>query len=93
MGNRPRKLRQRVKGLGGKGKAKEYDGEIIKITKKARGKLTDAIIDLLQNYFGIALRSGAKTVPELICALLASFIHVASSEGSKYHTYLSCHNR
>ena len=72
VGNRLRKLRQRVKGLGGKGKAKEvlyhtHHGEIIKITKKAEGKFTDTIIDLLQNYFGIALRSGAKTVPELMC--------------------------
>ena len=84
MGNTLRKLRQRVKGLAGKGKAKEvmhhtHDDEIIKITKKAKGKLTDIIIDLLHNYFGIALRSGAKTVPELKCALLASFFHVASS--------------
>ena len=92
VGNHLRKLCQLVKGLGGNGKAKDvlhhtHGGEIIKITKKAKGKLTDSIIDLLQNYFGIALCSDAKTVPELKCALLASFFHVASSEDGKYHTY------
>ena len=70
VGNRLRKLRQRVKGLGGKDKTTEVarqtlDGKIIKVTKKAKGKITDASIDILQNYFGIALRSGAKSVPEL----------------------------
>ena len=42
---------------------------------------------MLQNYFGIALRSGAKSVAELRNKLLASFFHVASSEGCEYHTY------
>ena len=78
VGNRQRKLRQRVKGLRGKGKAKEvlrhnHDGEIVKVTKKAKGKPTNSIIDILQHYFGIALRSDAKTVPKLKCVLLASF--------------------
>ena len=72
MGNHLRKLCQLVKGFGEKGKTKEvlhhtHGGEIIKITKKAKGKLTDSIIDFLQNYFGIALCSDAKTVPELKC--------------------------
>ena len=92
VGNRLRKLRVRVKGLGGKAKGKEIlnktqDGRITKVTTKAKGKLTDHAIDMLQNYFGIALRSGAKTVPELKTALLASFFHPASSEGCNYHTY------
>ena len=92
VGNRLRKLRQRVKGLGGKAKAKEIlttteDGRIVKTTRKAKGKLTDASIDMLQNYFGIALRSSAKSVLELKNALLASFFHPASSESCNYHTY------
>ena len=75
VGNRLRKLRQRVKGLGGKAKAKDIlhttaDGHIKKTKQKARGKLTDAAIDMLQNYFSIALRSAAKTVPELRNKLL-----------------------
>ena len=92
VGNRLRKLRKRVKGLGGKAKAKEVlhttaDGKVKKVKEKARGKLTDATIDNLQNYFGIALRSGAKTTAELKSKLLASFFHVASSEGHNYHNY------
>ena len=55
------KLRQRVKGLGGKSKVKEVikttaDGKITKTIP--RGKLTDNVINILQNYFGITLRSG-----------------------------------
>ena len=58
VGNRLRKLRQRVKGLGGKAKDKDIlhttaDGHIKKTKQKARRKLTDAAIDMLQNYFGI----------------------------------------
>ena len=61
--------------------------ERIKTKQKARGKLTDAAIDMLQNYFGIALRSDAKDVAELRNNLLASFFHLASSEEYHYHTY------
>ena len=48
-----------MKGLGGKAKAKEIlttteDGRIMKTTQKAKGKLTDASIDMLQYYFGLA---------------------------------------
>ena len=39
VGNRPRKLKERVKGLG------------------CKGKLTSVIIDRIQNYYGIAIRS------------------------------------
>ena len=92
VGHRLRNLRLRVKGLGGKGKVKEIshttlDGRIVKITKKPKGKLTDATINLFQNYFGIALRSGATNVADLKKALLASFFHAASSEDGNYHTY------
>ena len=78
VGNRLRKLRQRVKGLGGTSKAKEImhcskDGKVIKIKEKATGMLTNSAIATLQNYFGIALRSGARTVPELRNKLLVSF--------------------
>ena len=57
---------QRVKGLGGKSKVKEVikttaDGKITKPKQKPRGKLTGNVINILQNYFGITLRSGAKT--------------------------------
>ena len=79
VGNRLRKLRQRVKGLGGKAKStvilhQTKDGKVTKDTKKkAKGKLTDTAIDMLQNYFGTALRIGATSVAELRNKLLASF--------------------
>ena len=81
-----------MKGLGGRAKGKDTlcktrDGRVKKVRQEAKGKWTDAAIDKLQNYFGIALRSGAKSVPELKKALLASFFHTASSEGFNYHTY------
>ena len=63
VGNRLRKLRLRVKGLGGKAKAKKEDkvqkkeeGKAKKTKEKAKSRLTDALIDRLQNYFGIAFR-------------------------------------
>ena len=81
-----RKLKKRVKGLGGQAKQKE-GGKVTKTKVKARSRQTDALIDKLQNYFGIALRSSAKTVPELKKALLASLFHVMSSEGNDFHSY------
>ena len=75
VGNRLRKLNNRVKGLGGKGKKTKdevIDGKIVK-AKVLKGRLADSVIDTLQNYFGITLRSGCKTVSELRSALLASF--------------------
>ena len=88
VGNRLRKLKKRVKGLRGQAKQKE-GGMVTKTNVKARSRLTDALIDKLQNYFGIALRSSAKTVPELKKALLASLFHVMSSEGNNFHSYWS----
>ena len=95
MGNRLRKLH--IKGLGGgKGTRKKIDsnvqkkdGKVIKSKQIAKSRLTDAIIDRLHNYFGIALRSNAKSElkPELKQALLASIFHAASCQGENYHTH------
>ena len=88
IGNRLRKLKTRVKGLGGrvtKQKDQVIDGRIVK-AKVLKGRLTDTIIDTLQNYFGIALRSSCESISELRDALLASFFHVASSDGYNYHS-------
>ena len=79
VGNRLRKLKKRVKGLGGKGESKKdpvkntVAGKITKPQEKPKLQLTDPRIDRLQNYFGIALRSNLKTVSELRNALIASF--------------------
>ena len=77
MGNRLRKLRLRIKGLVGKGMRKKIDsnvqkkdGKVIKSKQIAKSRLTDAFIDRLHNYFGIALKSNAKS--ELKLALLAT---------------------
>ena len=68
VGNRCRKLKQTVKGLGG------------------RGRLTDAMIDKLQNYFGIAIRS-TSNIEIMKKSIYASLFHVASSRVNNYHTH------
>ena len=45
------------------------------------------MIDRLQNYFGIAMRDNVTTVQAISDAMLASFFHVASSDGKNYHSY------
>ena len=67
MGNRLRKLH--IKGLGGgQGTRKKIDSnvqrkdnKVIKSKQIAKRRLTDSITDRLHNYFGIALRSNAKS--------------------------------
>ena len=63
------------------------DGKITKPKEKTKLQLTGPLIDRLQNYFGIALRSNLKIVSELRNALLASFSHVASSQNHDFHSY------
>ena len=51
IGNRLRKLRQRIKGLGGKAKAKDMlhtttDDKVTKVKQKAKDKLTNVAIDM-----------------------------------------------
>ena len=82
-----------MKGLGGEGKGKKdtvkntVDGNTKKPNEKSKLRLTDPLIDRLQNYFGIALMSNLKTVSELRNALLGSFFHVASSQNHEFHLY------
>ena len=52
-----------------------------------KGKLTDAIIDKLQNYFGIAIRSSVGNLESMKNAVLASLFHCASNESQPLHTY------
>ena len=82
VGNRLRKLRNRTKGLGGKNKSTSGNG-----VQKSKSRLTDSIIDKLQNYFGIALRCKVSNVKELKNSILANMFHVASSTDCNYHTY------
>ena len=62
-------------------------GKVKEKKKKAKNGLTDSVIDRLQNYFGIALRSKVGNVKEMKKAILASMFHVASSEDYDYRTY------
>ena len=60
-----------------------------KLEKRVSGfkELTETMIDRLQNYFGIALRSNVITVEAMAGAILASLFHVASSSRRNLHTH------
>ena len=64
MGGKNKKVQTKDKGKG-------------KITK-AKSRLTDSVIDKLQNYFGIALRSNVGDLQKMQDAILARLFHVAS---------------
>ena len=50
-----------------------------------RGKLTDAMIDRLQNYYGIAIQSNVGDLAKMKTAIHASLFHCASSERRDLH--------
>ena len=50
-----------------------------------KGKLTNAMIDKMQNYYGIAIRFNIGNVEEMKKAVLASFFHYASSQSRPFH--------
>ena len=52
-----------------------------------KSKLTDAIIDKMQNYYGIAIRANVGNLEAMKNAVLASFFHCASSEPCPLHQY------
>lgn len=52
-----------------------------------RGKLTDSMIDRLQNYYGIAIRDNVGNLEAMKKAILASFFHVSSSKKNQWHNY------
>ena len=54
---------------------------------RGKGKLTDKMIDRLQNYYGIAIRSNANNLEGMKKAILASLFHCASSKNGEYHNY------
>ena len=69
VGNRLRKLKKKVKGLGG------------------QGKLTDRMIDKLQNYYGIAIRTNKGELKKMQEAVFAVLFHCASNKDNNYHNY------
>jgi len=52
-----------------------------------KGKLTDHIIDKLQNFYGIAIRQNVGDLQSMKKAVVATLFHVASSEKNKWHDY------
>ena len=51
------------------------------------GKLTDTIIDRLQNYYGLAIRNNVGNLENMRKATLAALFHLASSSDHSYHDH------
>ena len=68
---------------------KRVGNRLRKLNKQVSGlkELTETMIDKLQNYFGIALRSNVITVEAMAGAILASLFHVASSSRRNLHSH------
>ena len=54
---------------------------------RGKGRLTDAMTDKLQNYYGIAIRSNSGNLAAMKKAIHATLFHCASSEKNKWHTH------
>lgn len=52
-----------------------------------KGRLTNAIMDRLQNYYGIAIRRNVGDINQMKKATHAALFHVASSSNNNYHTH------
>ena len=50
-----------------------------------RGRLTDAVIDRLQNYFGVAIRQNPGNLKWVKAGVLATLFHVAPSKDNNWH--------
>ena len=69
VGNRARKLKKNVKGLGG------------------RGRLTNVMIDRLQNYFGLAVRGNVNNLEGMKKGISAVLFDVGSSANNNWHDH------
>ncbi|XP_028392982.1 uncharacterized protein LOC114517447 [Dendronephthya gigantea] len=52
-----------------------------------KGKLTNTLIDKLQNYYGIAIRSNSGDLKAMKAAIFASLFHCVSSKKRNLHTH------
>ena len=52
-----------------------------------KGKLTHAIIDRLQNYYGIAVRQNTNNLEGMRKSIHATLFHVASSKENTWHDH------
>ena len=51
-----------------------------------KGKLTDSMIDKMQNYYGIAIRSNTGNLEAMTNNVLATLFHCASNDEHPWHT-------
>ena len=65
------------------GRRRLCDGKTI----GGRGRLTDQLVNKLQNYFGLALRSNLNDIEKMHRAVLAILYHRASSDSKPMHQY------
>lgn len=77
VGSRMRKLKVEYKGK------KLGDGKRL----TGAGRLTDRLIDTLQNYYGMAIRRNCTSVNEMQRAIMASFYHLASTDDNPNHSF------
>lgn len=75
MGSRLRKLKTKL------GKQKLCDGKPI----GGKNRLTDAVIDILQSYYGQAIRNNVSSVTDMKKAIWAIFFHKLSTNESPQH--------
>lgn len=75
MGARLRKLK------------KDLKGKVLNDNKQigGAGRLTDAEINLLQTYYGLAIRRNNHSVKDMKAAIWASFLHKASTDEHPQH--------
>jgi hypothetical protein len=52
-----------------------------------RGKLTNHMIDRMQNYYGIAIRANKNDLEAMQAATRATLFHVASNKDNNFHVY------
>ena len=77
IGSRLRDLKIKYKGQ------KLTDGKFI----SGKGRLTDAAINKLQNYFGIAVRENLDSIYSMKKCILASLFHNSSIEDDRRHRF------
>lgn len=73
MGTRLRKLKQNLK------------DKILSDGKTIRGRLSDKIINELQQYYGMAIRNNANNLQEMRQAVWATYLHRSSTDDNPQH--------
>lgn len=69
---------------------KDWKGKKLSDGKKvggAKGRLTNTVIDSLQNYYGLAIRKNPDDVNKMKNAVWATFLHKASTDANPQHSF------